>query len=93
MNAPPARLSPVDFEAVIQKHISDNYQKGDGGGYNCHHCGSKIQQITGSASIHEAVFGDPCAGFGEVYRFPLPFCPKCEGKPTQTGTCIHVHVL
>lgn len=89
MEAPPAKLSPEEFGRFIKEHVISRYDKVEER-LVCRSCGSVIQQITCYVSIHTSLFADQCAGFGEVKRFPLPYCPKCEGEPKTTSTCIHM---
>jgi len=89
MNAPTGGMSLEDFQKAMESHVSLNYHETQDG-YVCNKCGTKIQQTTCFASIHTAEFGDCHAGSGEVRRFPLPFCPECEGVPSKTDTCIHI---
>ena len=92
MDAPPGRMSPDDFQRVLDEHVVAHFEKGDGG-YKCKRCGAVIKRVTGYASVHSAEFGDTCAGGGNVRQFPLPYCPNCEGEPKQTATCVHVHMF
>ena len=87
MDAPAGSLSPEVFDETIARHISEEYEKLENG-YTCKKCGSTIKQTTGYASMHSKEF-DNCTGGGEVKRFPLPYCPKCEGEPKRTQTCVH----
>lgn len=89
MNAPPRGLCRTEFNGFIGRHCWERYTKSTGGRV-CKKCGSRILQVAGFASVHAVEFGDHCAGDGDVKRFPLPYCPNCEGKPTETSTCIHV---
>jgi len=49
----------------------------------CWECGSEIQAITQSQSVHFAEFA--LAGGGEVRHKTIPYCPKCETKPSDRG--------
>lgn len=89
MEAPAAGLSGQSFDNVIAFHVEKFYEKIEGG-YKCRKCDVEIQQTTCTISIHTKLFDSQCAGAGEVRRVPLPYCPKCEGKPKNTSTCIHV---
>lgn len=89
MEAPQNGMSSEDFNGTIKAHIAANYEKTQNG-YKCKKCGSDVIQATGYASIHSTEFGDTCAGSGKVEQFPLPYCPNCEGEPTNLQTCVHV---
>lgn len=49
----------------------------------CWECGSEIQAVEQSQSVHWAEF--TLAGSGEVRRTIVPYCPKCEPKPGSRG--------
>lgn len=53
--------------------------------WNCTVCGSEIQGAEIKHSIHDGPF--PLSGSGKVYTEFVPYCPKCEQKPTR-GTFI-----
>ena len=88
MEAPTRGLSPNAFFSAVEAHEEAHYEK-KGDGYVCKKCGSEILQETCYVSLHDARFGGKCAGSGEVKQIPLPFCPKCEGRPKRTHTCTH----
>jgi hypothetical protein len=44
-----------------------------------------------AASIHDARFGDHCAGTGRVIFLTLPFCPICEPGAALQPCCIHIN--
>lgn len=92
MDAPEKKLNLDGFNQAIKKHTELHYEV-TAAGYVCKTCGGEIQQTTGYASIHSTEFGDECAGPGEVIKFPLPYCPKCEGEPKSISTCIHVSIF
>ena len=56
--------------------------------WKCKKCGSTIWQATAFMSLHDAVWADSCAGSGEVKMVAIPYCPKCEVKPAESG-CLH----
>ena len=93
MNAP-SRLNRESFNKAIADHIANRYieMASDGTGqrrYVCKHCGREVKQATVWISVHSLLFQE-CAGSGEVRRIPLPYCPNCEGEPTETRGCVHV---
>lgn len=89
MEAPPKGMSANDFVEFVRAYVAEHYEQKDGE-YVCKKDGAVIQQTTGVASIHFTEFKDACAGGGSVKRFPLPYCPVCEGKPREANTCVHV---
>lgn len=87
MNAP-ARLDSEAFDRAIADHVATRYRLKDGQ-YRCRKCNSVIQQTTGYISVHSKLFSN-CAGGGSVKHVPLPYCPQCEGAPTEIHGCVHV---
>lgn len=88
MEAPSMGLSVQMFDETISQHIFTHYKSDNTEGMICEKCGTEIQQTTCFVSIHDKRFSG-CTGDGEVRRVPLPYCPKCEGIPKRTSTCIH----
>lgn len=89
MEAPAPGLSPEQFSECFEKHFEKNYQKKDGSNEcSCKTCGSDIVSTTCYVSIHSKMFSC-CTGDGKVEQVLLPYCPKCEGEPKQTSTCVH----
>lgn len=71
----------ISFGLDIFKEIerrNESYKKLPDGSYKCPKCGSVIQQTTAYVSVWIKGFS---GGFGEVERYPFPYCPKCEGEP------------
>lgn len=93
MKAPPPGLNPKAFFAHINDHVDRKYQPNDQHGYVCRKCKSVIKQTTCFVSVHAA--GDTHAGWGEVKTARLPYCPTCEGEPTEkdVSTCVHVPLV
>lgn len=54
----------------------------EGKGYT-HACGESIMGKVQYVSIHDGPF--PLSGFGEVRTRTIPYCPKCEYEPADTG--------
>ena len=52
-------------------------------GFVCSACGSEIQTTTVYHPIHDGPF--PLSGSGRVQRQIVPYCPKCETKPSESG--------
>ena len=56
--------------------------------YACATCNSDIQGATVAHPIWDGPF--PYSGSGRVYNEVVPYCPKCETKPSFSGTPIRV---
>ncbi len=52
---------------------------------HCYGCGEQIPHKLQRLSIHYAEFGDACAGGGEVITKCIPYCPKCQSEPADSG--------
>lgn len=66
------------LEALLKKyHTNDN-----GETWYCNKCNSEIQAIEQTQSLH---LSGSLAGFGETRREMIPYCPKCESKPSSQG--------
>lgn len=85
MNAP-QKVSPPMLLATIDRYLIEETEDH---GKTCVHCGGEIEMVIGWFSVHEAAFGDRCAGSGVVLHLPLPHCPECEPRPNDRG-CVHV---
>ncbi len=55
----------------------------NGKDYSCLDCGTTILAVDRTHSIHDGLF--PLSGSGEVAHEPIPYCPKCEKKPSSNG--------
>jgi len=54
--------------------------------WHCKKCGSVILVKEQIVSLHMSPeSGIPLAGFGETIRRVVPYCPKCEREPSDTG--------
>ncbi len=86
MNAPegkrPLEAIQADIDQWVKENVDDAY---------CRTCGAIIQQTTLYASVHDSLFGDRCAGGGEVITLALPYCNTCEPEIARqdSRTCIH----
>ncbi len=89
MEAPAGKRSREELRAAFERHVAEHYAP-KGSGFVCKKDGAEIRQTTLYVSVHAKAFGDMCAGSGEVERLPLPYCPTCEGVPSNTSTCVHV---
>ncbi len=91
---PPEKLSPEEFQAVVQKYLDEKCKlemPDQIGRWECRTCGSTIQSAEVAASEHIKLPGiSDCAGLGPVKVLVVPFCPTCEGPPKRRSTCIHV---
>jgi hypothetical protein len=63
------------------------YRAGDNG-FSCVDCGSEIKVAKVDHSVQDG--GIPLAGHGEVETDRVPYCPKCEQKPSEYGMPIIV---
>lgn len=54
----------------------------------CRKCEMPIQFVNAYVSLHYSPFQDVCAGEGKVIQAPIPYCPKCEKPPADSG-CLH----
>jgi hypothetical protein len=89
MEAPTGGLSPEQFKECIKNHVEKNYQKKENlNEYFCKTCNSDIITTTCFVSMHSKSFSG-CVGEGKVEQVPLLYCPKCEGVPKRTSTCVH----
>lgn len=50
-------------------------------------CGTEVDCVWRTHSLWDKRF--TCAGSGEVDRYPIPYCPKCEEKPSSQGMPIY----
>ncbi|MEE9356458.1 MAG: hypothetical protein V3U75_12785 [Methylococcaceae bacterium] len=89
MEALSSGLNTQKFNDAMSQYIAAHYIPDNNGGMACIECGAKIQQTTCYVSVHDERFSS-CTGGGEVKTIPLPYCPKCEGIPKRTSTCVHV---
>jgi len=54
--------------------------------WRCKKCGSVIMGKEQIASLHmPSSSGMSLAGFGETIRRTIPYCPKCETEPSDSG--------
>jgi len=56
--------------------------------YSCVGCGSEVQSVLVAHPIHDGPF--PLSGSGRCSYEQVPFCPKCEEKPSSHGSFIRV---
>jgi len=50
-------------------------------------CGEEVDVVWRNHSLWDKRF--ECAGSGEVDKYPIPFCPKHEEKPSTQGMPIY----
>lgn len=48
-------------------------------------CGSDIEAVLQYRSVWLSDGPGPCAGTGEVEHHVVPYCPKCDPKPSDRG--------
>ena len=46
-------------------------------------CGTEVDCVWRTHPVWDGLFA--CSGSGEVDKYPIPFCPKCETEPESTG--------
>lgn len=56
--------------------------------YECAQCGEEILDAEVAHPIWDGPF--PCSGSGRCHYEAVPYCPKCETKPSFNGTPIRV---
>jgi hypothetical protein len=54
-----------------------------GGGW-VHQCGAVLLAAHVTHPIHDSAI--PLAGSGQVYTETVPYCPKCQSKPSPNGS-------
>lgn len=65
------------------------YKTADGGeGWSCAACGTEVQGTEVAHPIHDGPFA--LSGSGRVQNEVVPYCPKCETKPSFHGEFITV---
>lgn len=85
---PPGRMSLKDFRTELDRLTGEQFLR-DEGKTLCRACGSQASIAPCCVSVHTVLF-EECAGGGEVKRFSVPWCLKCEGPmPDAVYTCIH----
>lgn len=90
MNTPKKGMGIEEFTDAYKKEFDKLYEKNPKTGEaNCKKCGTVVLVATMYVSVHAKDFSE-CTGFGECEPLPLPYCPKCEGKPEEIFTCVHV---
>jgi hypothetical protein len=83
----PVRVSGEQFTTERVAWIAENCVT-DGELQRCRKCKTPVEIVAAFISIHDARFEDTCAGAGIVVRLAIPYCPKCEPRPAQSG-CFH----
>jgi len=66
--------------SIVYKVVTE---KGNNQTYACNDCGSEISGTTVTHSIWDGP--GPCSGSGEVRSETVPYCPKCEERPSPYG--------
>lgn len=72
----------------LRKKGSDIIYKEKGEKYECLTCGSEIVAAQIAHPIWDGPF--PCSGSGQCNYESVPYCPKCEEKPSFHGFPITV---
>ncbi len=73
----------VGYGAIPDPDEDWKYYKLPDGTYACWNCGGEILGKNVAFSVHFAEFR--CAGGGEVRNKVVPYCPKCEKEPPDSG--------
>jgi hypothetical protein len=55
------------------------------GSWKCDICSSDILAVLQYRSVWLSDGPGPCAGTGEVEHHVIPYCPKCDPKPSDRG--------
>lgn len=84
----PELVSLKEFTDARMKWIAEHAEDIGDGKQRCRSCKTQIELLPAYVSIHAVEFGVLCAGEGKVLRLAIPFCPRCEVKPSERG-CIH----
>jgi len=72
------------FEKKPEKDLA--YKRPKGEDYQCTKCGEGIKAVKRAHPIHDGPF--PLSGYGQCEYEPIPYCPKCEEKPSESGSFI-----
>ena len=75
------------FEKKPEEKIAYKRSKGEEH-YQCTNCGKGINTVTRAHPIHDGPF--PLSGSGQCKYQSVPYCPKCEEKPNESGLPITV---
>jgi hypothetical protein len=62
----------------------ERYLRQEDGSYKCRDCGSDILAAKVAHPIHDGPF--PLSGSGRCEYENVPYCPKCERKPSFHGS-------
>lgn len=70
-------VHPVPSNKKWSQLLDDSWQ--------CNACKSAIMAALQRRSVWLSDGPGPCAGTGEVEEHIIPFCPKCDQKPSKSG--------
>jgi hypothetical protein len=59
-----------------------------GSALRCKTCNKPAKMVRAYAPVHDPRFGDACVASWKVLRPAIPFCPRCEVRPEESG-CFH----
>jgi hypothetical protein len=85
----PKRISLEQFMQERAEWGAEHCVEREDGVEVCAECGAPIEEAQPYISLHDARFGEACAGCGQVLRLAIPYCPSCEEIPAASG-CLHV---
>ncbi len=86
----PSMVSPAEAKRLCDEFMENMCGHTSDGVAVCRECHSNIEMQSVNFSIHYEEFG--CGGAGEVMQRGIPFCPKCEETPKDSG-CLHVNLF
>jgi hypothetical protein len=86
----PTRITWNQFQASVRSFYDDCCRQSNASERPvCKKCGSEIEAVVAFMAVHDERLRDSCAGPGRIWQLPIPYCSRCEDKPSDRG-CIHV---
>ena len=76
-------MSRKGQKTMKASEISEKANQNPDGTWVCKKCGSDIQATQVAHAIHDGPF--PLSGSGKCEYEDVPYCPKCETKPSFHG--------
>lgn len=89
MEAPQKGLTREQFAEAVDAHSLREY-KLDGNYLICRTCEEMIKWAPCRVFVHPSKDGMRCSGSNIPEWENLPYCPRCEKKPVNLVTCIHI---
>jgi len=78
-----AVLVPEELNRRMETRDTSRYEKREDGKLYCKECGSVILGAKVAHPIWDGPF--PMSGSGKCFYEEVPYCPKCEEKPSFHG--------